>query len=60
MPMITPFIPGGAWQEAKLTLGPVVLGWGAFLAALISFVILAVVVFIIAKLVLKEEKVMKK
>lgn len=60
MPIITPFIPGGGWQTATLTIGPVVLGWGAFLAAVINFIILALVVFMIAKMMLKEEKVSKK
>lgn len=60
MPAITPFIPGGGWQVATLKLGPVVLSWGAFLAALINFVILAFVVFVIAKKVMKEEKMAKK
>jgi large conductance mechanosensitive channel len=60
MPIITPFIPGGAWQSATLTLGPIVIGWGALLGAAINFVIIAFVVFIIAKYALKEEKVTKK
>lgn len=28
MPIITPFIPGGAWQTATLKLGSIVLSWG--------------------------------
>lgn len=60
MPMITPLIPGGAWETATLTLGPVVLRWGSFLSALINFVIIASVIFMIAKAVLKEEKIAKK
>ena len=60
MPIITPFIPGGAWQTATFSMGPIVIGWGAFLGALINFVIMAWVVFIIAKKLLKEEKVEKK
>lgn len=60
MPLITPFIPGGAWRAATLELGPVVIGWGLFLAELINFIIIAFVVFLIAKKVLKEEKVEKK
>lgn len=60
MPLITPFIPGGAWRTATVELGPVVIGWGAFLAELINFIIIAFVVFLIAKKVLKEEKVEKK
>jgi large conductance mechanosensitive channel len=60
MPLITPFIPKGEWQAATLTLGPFVFGWGSFLGALINFIILAFVVFMIAKMILKEEKVAKK
>ena len=60
MPIITPFIPGGAWQTATVTLGPIVLGLGAFGGAVLNFIIIALVVFMIAKMVLKEEKVEKK
>lgn len=60
MPVITPFIPGGAWKTATLELGPVVISWGAFVGELINFIIIAFAVFIIAKKVLKEEKVEKK
>ncbi|HOE93358.1 MAG: large-conductance mechanosensitive channel [Candidatus Methanofastidiosum methylothiophilum] len=60
MPIITPFIPGGGWQEATLSIGPIVLRWGSFLAQIVNFIILALVVFIIAKKLLKEEKVTKK
>jgi len=60
MPIITPFVPGGAWKTATLEIGPIVLGWGAFLGELINFVIIAFVVFMVAKMVLKEEKVEKK
>lgn len=60
MPFITFFIPGGEWQSATLALGPVVITWGKFLADVIYFVIVALVVFIIAKKVLKEDKVTKK
>ena len=60
MPVITPLIPGGSWREATLMLGPIELGWGAFLGEFLNFVIIALAVFMIAKLVLKEEKVGKK
>ena len=60
MPLVTPFIPGGEWQSAKLAIGPVLITYGHFLAAVINFVIMAFVVFMIAKLMLKEEKVSKK
>jgi large conductance mechanosensitive channel len=60
MPIITPFIPGGAWREAFFNLGPIVIKWGAFMGELINFIIIALVIFMIAKLLLKEEKVTKK
>jgi large conductance mechanosensitive channel len=60
MPIITPFIPGGAWQTATFKLGPIIIGWGALLGAIINFVIIAWVVFVIAKKLFKEEKVVKK
>lgn len=60
MPIITPFIPGGQWQQATLSIGPIVIGWGAFLGSAINFIIIAIVVFIMAKLILREEKVSKK
>ncbi len=60
MPIITFFIPGGAWQTAVWNLGPVVIGWGSFLAAVINFIIIALVIFFIAKFVLKEDKAKKK
>ncbi len=60
MPVITAFIPGGAWKTATVALGPVVIGWGAFLGECINFVIIAFVVFMIAKKVMKEDKVAKK
>ncbi len=60
MPIITPFVPGGAWQVATFHIGPIVIGWGALLGAIINFVILALVVFFIAKAFFKEKKVTKK
>lgn len=60
MPIVTPFIPGGAWQTATWTIGPIVISWGVLLSATINFIIIALVVFLIAKYALKEEKVEKK
>jgi large conductance mechanosensitive channel len=60
MPIITFFIPGGEWQTASVSIGPIVITWGRFLADLIYFIIVAFAVFLIAKKVLKEDKVTKK
>jgi len=60
MPLIAPLMAGGAWKTATAVIGPFTFGWGAFLAELINFVIIAFVVFIIAKKVIGEKKVTKK
>ncbi|HSB46843.1 MAG TPA: MscL family protein [Candidatus Bilamarchaeum sp.] len=60
MPFMAVILPGGDWQASLVEIGPVKLLVGAFLAALINFVIIAFVVFMMAKMVLKEEKVTKK
>jgi large conductance mechanosensitive channel len=60
MPIITPFIPGGAWKEATIGLGPIVMKVGSFFGAVINFIIIALVIFLIAKWFFKEDKVIKK
>lgn len=60
MPWITPFIKEDRWQEAAVQFGPVSLQYGKFAADLLQFLILAFVVFLIAKKVLKELEVKKK
>lgn len=57
MPFVNPLLAGAAWQTATLKLGPIVLGWGAFLAELLHFLILALIVFVVAKKILKKDKV---
>jgi len=49
MPMVTFFIPGGAWREATLTIGPIVMMVGSFVGNVIDFLIIALVVFMIMK-----------
>ncbi len=60
MPIVTPFVPNGAWETATFTIGSIVIAWGAFLGAIINFAIIALVVFLIAKFILREETVTKK
>ena len=49
MPIVTFFIPGGSWRDATLTLGPIVLMIGSFIGAVLDFLIIALVVFVIMK-----------
>jgi len=56
MPVIASFIPGGAWEEATFSLGPAMIRWGAFVSSVINFLIIALVVFMVARRVMKQEK----
>lgn len=60
MPVINPIISTGSWQEAVMIIGPVEIKYGSFLSATLNFIILALVIFLVAKLVLKEAEVKKK
>jgi large conductance mechanosensitive channel len=60
MPIVTFFIPGGNWREATLQLGPIVLKTGSFIGNVLDFLIIALVVYLMAKWILKEENVSKK
>ncbi len=56
MPLVGMLLPSGDWQQ--LVVGPFQIG--LVLAALVNFVIVAFLVFLFAKKVLKEDKVAKK
>jgi large conductance mechanosensitive channel len=60
MPIITAFLPGGTWRTATLNVGPVHFLPGPVLGAAIDFFIVAWLVFLFSKKVLKEETVTKK
>ena len=56
MPIIGAVIPGGDWRTATLTAGRIKFLVGDFAGALIDFIIIALVIFIIVKSLIKEEK----
>ena len=60
MPLVTAFLPAGNWREASFMIGDITLVWGPLLGAVIDFVIVAWIVFIFAKKVMREETVAKK
>ena len=60
MPVVTFFIPGGAWRTATLDVGPVHLLLGPLLGAGVDFLIVASLVYWFSKMVLREEAVTKK
>ena len=47
MPVIAVIIPGGDWRSTVLQLGPVKLLVGDFVGAIIDFIIIALVVFLV-------------
>ncbi len=60
MPIVTAFVPGGAWRTTTLDLGPVHFLLGPVLGAGVDFLIVAWLIFWFSKKVLKEEAVTKK
>lgn len=55
MPVISVLIPGGDWRNAVLEAGPVKFLIGDLIGSLIDFLIVAFVVFVIVKLILRED-----
>jgi len=55
MPIIAVIIPGGDWRSSVLQLGPVKLLIGDFVGAIIDFIIIAVVVFLVVKYMMKGD-----
>ena len=55
MPVVGALTPGGNWREATCTIGSIKFGIGPFASALIDFIIIAAVVFVIVKILIKEE-----
>lgn len=60
MPFIGLLIPGGDWRTLAVEVGATKFGIGPVLAAMFDFLIVALVVFMIAKKVLREDIVAKK
>ncbi len=53
MPLVSSVTPSGDWQKATLDIGSVKFGVGDFVSVLINFIIIAFVVWRVAKLVTK-------
>lgn len=59
MPIVEMFLLGGEWQEYTYSLSGAELRLGHLAATIIDFVIIAALVFMVAKYVMKKEKVSK-
>ena len=60
MPIAAPLVGAESWREAVWNIGPVHIAIGSFTAELFNFLILALIIFIIAKKLLKLEAEAKK
>ncbi len=60
LPIISVAIPGGDWWAAAWQIGPIKLMVGDFLGALIDFLIIAFVVFMVVKTIMKEDATQKR
>ncbi|PSO45321.1 MAG: large conductance mechanosensitive channel protein MscL [Parcubacteria group bacterium QH_9_35_7] len=57
MPIISPLLPGTSWQESTFEIWQINIGWGPFLSELISFLVLAFVVYLLVKKLLRWEEI---
>lgn len=60
MPIVGALTPSGDWRQLAVAVGPVKIQAGLILGSLLDFVIVAGVVFVIAKAVLREDQVQKR
>jgi large conductance mechanosensitive channel len=56
MPLITFFLPMGDWRTFSIPMGSQKLMIGDFLGSLIDFIIIAFVIFMLVKYVVKDEE----
>ena len=56
MPIIGALIPGGDWRKATFDIGNIKFMVGDFAGALIDFIIIALVIYLIVKMLVKEKK----
>ena len=60
MPIIGALIPGGSWRTAVVEVGSVKFLVGDFVGAVIDFLIIALVVFLVVKFIMKEDSTKKR
>jgi len=60
MPIVGFLTPSGNWRDASLDVGNVKFLYGPVIGATVDFVIVAALVFLVAKKILKEETVAKR
>ena len=56
LPIAAPLMSAETWKEAVFPVGAVTISYGSFLADIINFLILVVIVFIVAKKIIRMEE----
>ena len=59
MPVIAVIIPGGDWKTSVLEIGPVKFLVGDFVGAVIDFIVIALVIYLIVKMIMKGDATKK-
>ncbi len=59
MPIVSVFLPEGSWESAIWTVADIEFRIGNFLSALIDFLIIALLIFVFVRYVLRKEEVGK-
>ena len=60
LPVVTPLFSSESWRNAVLRIGSVEIAYGSFLAEVLNFIFLGLVVFFIAKKIFRGEHPEKK
>lgn len=55
MPIVSPIMSAEPWREASFSIGSATIAYGTVLADVINFIIIAFIVFIIARQLIKME-----
>ena len=60
MPILTFFVPNGAWRNAAFVTGSVIIPWGALLSVVVNFILILLVILWIARRYEREDKASKR
>ena len=55
MPLLSPLFAAESWKEAVLHVGSISINYGSFLAEALNFLILAFIIFVVVRKILKME-----
>jgi large conductance mechanosensitive channel len=54
MPLVSPLLPSGEWRTAQILIGKSAVKWGSFLGNTIDFLIIAFIVYLMTRALIKE------